>query len=152
MTLYTQQVIYNPIDTWIAARDYFIGNKVLSSSIFYQCKLDHTSVDSTNKPPNATFWDVITPTSPNTDISNFIETLKENEIGSGEVRSLILRINAGSGAFITETNSDATPIIDEFDRFTIKITDEFGLLYVATYEVDIIHPTQDGKQGVVLPV
>jgi len=152
MTLYTQQVIYNPINDWVAARNYFVGNKVKQGVTFFQCKLDHLSVDPTNKPPNATFWDVITPTSPNVDISDFIETLKENEIGSGEVRSLILRINADSGAFITDTNTGTTPIIDEFDRFTINITDEFGLPYTATYEVDIIHPTQDGKQGVVLPV
>ena len=151
MTLATKQVIYNPINLWQSGTDYFIGNKVENSSVFYQCKLDHTA-SGANEPANATFWDVIVPTSPNRDISAFIETIKETEIGSGETRSLSLRINADRGAFITDTNSGVTPIIDEFDRMTLKITDEFGAIHVATYEVDVIHPTQDGKQGTVLPV
>lgn len=122
-----------------------------NTSVFYKCKLENTS-SVANQPPNATFWDVIVPVSPNRDITAFVETTNETEIGSGEVRSLSLRFNADRGAFITETNNGITPIIDEFDRITLKITDEFGTLYLATYEVDIIHPTQDGKQGTVLPV
>ncbi len=148
MTLFVKQVIFNPINLWQSGTEYFIGNKVENDSIFYECIADNTG----NEPPNGSFWSVITPTSPNTDISDFVETIKEIEIGSGEVRSLSLRINAKDGAFITNTNSDLTPIIDQFDKITIKITDRFGVLYLATYEVDIIYPTQDGSQGKVLPV
>lgn len=152
MTLYSYKIIFNPINDWIAGRNYFVGNKVKEGSNFFQCNANNLSVDPTNKPPNGSFWTPITPTSPNQDVTKFMETLKETEIGSGEVRSLALRFNANKGAFITNTNSGATPIIDEFDKFTIEITDRFGTKYVATYEVDIIHPTQDGSQGTVLPV
>jgi len=89
---------------------------------------------------------------PGVDISNFVETILDTEIGSGEVRSCSLRINADRGAFITNTNGGTTPIIDQFTKITIKITDSNGVLYVATHEVDIIHPTQDGLQGTVLPI
>jgi len=151
MTLYTKQIIFNPINLWLTARSYFVGNKVENSSVFYQCNADHTS-SGANEPPNASFWDVITPTNPNVDVSDFVETVLDTEIGSGEVRSCRLRFNADRGAFITNINSGLTPLIDEFDKFTVKLTDENSLLYFATYEVDIIHPTQDGLQGKVLPV
>ena len=151
MTLYTKQIIINPLNLWILGRDYFVGNTVEESAVFYRCIQDNTS-SGANQPPNATFWEVFVPVDPNVDVSDFIETVIDTEIGSGEVRSCSLRINADRGAFITDRNSGFTPIIDQFTKFTIKITDENVLLYLATYETDIIHPTQDGLQGTVLPV
>ena len=68
------------------------------------------------------------------------------------MRSCSLRINADRGSFITDTNGGLTPLIDQFTKMTVKITDPNDVLYLATYEVDIIHPTQDGVQGTVLPV
>jgi len=151
MTLYTKQVIINPINLWLSGRDYFIGNTVENSAVFFRCNTDHTA-SGANEPPNVSFWDVFVPVDPNVDISNFVETILDIEIGSGEVRSTSLRINADRGAFITDTNGGLTPIIDQFTKITTKITDSNGVLYVATHEVDIIHPTQDGLQGTVLPV
>jgi len=151
MTLYTKQVIFNPINLWLSGRSYFIGNQVENDAVFYQCNTNNTA-SVANEPPNASFWDVITPTSPNVDVSDFVETVFDTEIGSGEVRSCKLRFNADRGAFITNSNSGLTPLIDQFDKFTVKLTDENSILYLATYEVDIIHPTQDGLQGKVLPV
>lgn len=152
MTLYDYTVIYNPISDWITAYDYFVGNKVVDASVFYKCKLAHFSNDPTNKPPNATFWDVIVQVNPNTDITSFVETIKETEIGSGEVRSLSLRMNANRGAFITNTNSGATPIIDQFDKISVQTVDRNGLTNFSVYEASVIHPTLDGAIGVVLPV
>ena len=151
MPLSTKQVIINPLNLWLSGRDYFVGNEVENSAIFYRCILDHTA-SGANEPPNGTFWVVFVPIDPNVDISDFVETINDIEIGSGEVRSCALRINADRGAFITESNGGLTPIIDEFTKFTIKLTDPKGVLYLATHETDIIHPTKDGLSGTVLPV
>lgn len=86
------------------------------------------------------------------DITDFCETLKINEIGSGETRSLELRINAERGDFITNDNGGATPIIDEFVKIQIESTDFRGIPFFAIYEVDNIKPQEDGVQGTVLPV
>jgi len=151
MSLYTKQIIINPINLWLSGRDYFVGNTVENTGVFFRCNIDHTA-SGANEPPNLSFWDLFVPINPNDDISNFVETILDTEIGSGEVRSSSLRINADRGAFITDDNGGLTPIIDQFTKITTKITDPSGLLYIATHEVDIIHPTQDGLQGTVLPV
>jgi len=151
MTLYTKQVIINPINLWLSSREYFVGNRVENNATFFTCIADNIA-SGANEPPNASFWSVITPTDPNVDISDFVETILDTEIGSGEVRSCSLRINADRGSFITDTNDGRTPLIDQFTKMTVKITDPNDVLYLATYEVDIIHPTQDGVQGTVLPV
>jgi len=151
MTLYTKQIIINPLNLWLSGRDYFVGNTVENNAVFFRCIGDNTA-SGANEPPNLSFWESFTPIDPNVDISNFVETILDTEIGSGEVRSTSLRINADRGAFITDTNGGLTPIIDQFTKITTKITDPNGILYLATHEVDIIHPTQDGLQGTVLPV
>jgi len=151
MTLYSKQVIINPLNLWLSGRAYFVGNTVENTGVFFRCNADHTA-SGANIPPNVSFWDVFVPVDPNVDISNFVETILDTEIGSGEIRSNTLRINADRGAFITDRNGGLTPIIDEFTKITTIITDPNGLLYIATHEVDIIHPTQDGLQGTVLPV
>ena len=151
MSLYTKQVIFNPINFWLSGRDYFVGNTVENSSTFFRCNTNNTA-SGANEPPNISFWDVFVPTDPNVDISDFVETVLDTEIGSGEVRSSSLRINADRGAFITDRNGGATPIFDQFIKITTKITDSNGVLYLTTHEVDILHPTQDGLQGKVLPV
>ena len=150
MSLYIKEVIINPLNLWLDGRDYFVGNTVENDTVFFRCNTDHTA-SGANEPPNA-FWDVFVPVNPNVDISNFVETINDTEIGSGEVRSTSMRINADRGAFITDTNGGLTPIIDQFTKITTKITDPNGVLYLATHEVDIIHPTADGLQGTVLPV
>lgn len=150
MTLYTKQVIINPINLWLEGRDYFVGNTVENDSVFYVCTLDNTA-SLANEPPGIPWTDFV-PIDPNVDISNFVETIHDTEIGSGDVRSSTLRINADRGAFITDRNDGLTPIIDEFTKITTKITDPNGVLYLATHEVITVHPTADGIQGTVLPV
>lgn len=88
----------------------------------------------------------------NTVITDFCETLKITEIGSGEIRSFALRLNADRGAFITDTNSGSTPILDEFDKIKVDSTDNNGNTFSAIYEIKTLHPTQDGLQGTVLPI
>lgn len=151
MTLYTKQVIMNPINLWLSGRDYFIGNTVIDPFISYRCVQDHTS-STINRPVNVAFWAKFSPGDHNVDISDFVETVLDTEIGSGEVRSCVLRLNADRGAFITDRNDGLTPIVDQFIPFTIKLTDQDGVLYLATHLVDVVHPTQDGLQGKVLPI
>ncbi len=140
----------NPINLWLEGRDYFVGNQVENGGVFYLCTLDNTATLA-NEPPGIPWTDFV-PIDPNVNISNFVETINDVEIGSGEVRSTSLRINADRGSFITDRNDGLTPIIDQFTKMTTQITDPNGVTYLATHEVDIIHPTQDGLQGTVLPV
>jgi len=142
----------NPINVWLSGENYFIGNTVENEGLFFRAIADHTSITTTNEPPNISFWEEFFPVDPNVDISDFVETILDTEIGSGEVRSSSLRINADRGAFITDTNGGLTPIIDQFTKITTIISDSNGGSYITTYEVDIIHPTQDGLQGTILPV
>ena len=86
MTLYTKIVIFNPFAPWISGRAYFTGQQVSNSGQFFQCNADNTS-SGANEPPNVSFWDEIFPVDPNVDISDFVETVLDTEIRSGEVRS-----------------------------------------------------------------
>ena len=64
MSLYTKQVIINPINLWLSGRNYFVGNTVENGAVFFRCKLDNTA-SGANEPPNITFWDSFVPTNPN---------------------------------------------------------------------------------------
>ncbi len=41
---------------WATAKIYTTDQFVLNDSVWYKCLLAHTSVTTTNEPPNATFW------------------------------------------------------------------------------------------------
>jgi len=151
MSLYDKIVIYNPFSPWISGLDYFIGHEVSNGGLFFECNADNTA-SGANQPPNVSFWDEIFPVDPNVNISDFVETVLDTEIGSGEVRSNSLRINADRGAFITDRNGGETPIIDQFDKIQTTIIDSNSETYQVIHEVNILHPTQDGLQGKVLPV
>jgi hypothetical protein len=151
MTKFSYFVVYNPISIWFVDEEYTVGDKVLSNVTYYRAILNHTSAAG-NNPPNGTYWEVITPTNPNVDITNFVETLKDIDIGSGETRSLSLRLNADRGQFITDENDGATPIIDEFDKIRISILDRDNKIYSAVHEVVNIKPVHDSVQGAALPI
>jgi len=90
-----------------------------------------------------------------TDITNFVERIDAIDVGSGQVRNLKLRLNATDGAFITNkdfTATDATPIIDQFDKIRVQITDRNSDTFDETYEVDNVKPLQSGQVGIVLEV
>jgi len=95
------------------------------------------------------------PESDQTDITNFVERIDAIDIGSGEVRTLKLRLNATDGAFITNedfTGTGATPIIDQFDKIELTIIDRNNDFFQQVYEVDTVKPMQDGSVGIVLEV
>ena len=52
--------------------------------------------------------------------SSVIAIDKMTDVGSGEINSATLILNARHGDFITNANSGDTPILDEFDKIKIK--------------------------------
>jgi len=90
-----------------------------------------------------------------TSITDFCEGVEWNEVGSGEVRSCTIRLNAQDGQFITRSTSFAgvsTPIIEQFDQILLSVTDREGTQRVHNFEVDILKPIQNAQQGTVLEV
>ena len=90
-----------------------------------------------------------------TNITNFVERIDAIDVGSGQVRNLKLRLNATDGAFVSNkdfTGTDATPLIDQFDKIRVQITDRNSDTFDETYEVDNVKPLQSGQVGIVLEV
>lgn len=102
------------------------------------------------------FYDVLfNPTGTSVNISDFCERLEWNEVGTGEVRSCVIRLNAQDGQFITRSTSLAgvsTPIISQFDQLLLIVTDRNGVQRIHNFEVDILKPIQNAQQGTVLEV
>ncbi len=62
------------------------------------------------------------------DITKFIISLDDFSIQStGKLSTAKLTVNAEFGAFITQTNSDTTPLINSLDRIEITIIDDDGV-------------------------
>ena len=72
------------------------------------------------------------------------------DVGTGEINTAVLQLNARDGNFITETSSGATPIINQFDRIYIKLTDKDGAVYDRIYEVDTLEQKKTIKDGIML--
>jgi len=102
------------------------------------------------------FYDVIFDSKgTNVNISDFCERLEWNEVGTGEVRSCMIRLNAQDGQFITRSTSLAgvsTPIISQFDQLLLIVTDRNSVQRIHNFEVDILKPIQNAQQGTVLEV
>ena len=92
-----------------------------------------------------------------TDItSSVIAIEKMTDIGSGEVNSATLILNARHGDFITADSgtvaTPVTPILDEFDKIKIVITDKNGDSYRRIFEVDELTPKKTIQEGIRLDV
>jgi len=88
-------------------------------------------------------------------ITNFCERVEWNEVGSGEVRSCTIRLNAQDGQFITRSTSfagESTPILQQFDKISVAVIDRNNVTRLHVYEVDILKPIQNAQQGTVLEV
>ena len=58
------------------------------------------------------------------DISQFVITIdKFTDVGTGEIASARLMLDARFGDFITQANSDTTPIIKQYDLFRLEMRD-----------------------------
>ena len=95
------------------------------------------------------------PTGFTLDITDFVERIEWTEVGTGEVRSCIIRLNAQDGQFITRSTSLAgkqTPILVQFDKIQLNVTDRLGTQRFYVYEVDTLKPIQNAQQGAILEV
>ena len=96
------------------------------------------------------------PTGTPVDITDFVERIEIIDIGTGETRSAIIRLNAQDGQFITRANQQGTnadtPLVEAFDKIEISILDRENGVYDEVFEVNIIKPIQNSQQGVVLEV
>ena len=94
----------------------------------------------------------VTYVSTSKDISSHVVSIeKMTDVGSGEVNTATLILNARDGQFITQSNSGDTPIIDEFDKIKISITDKNGDTYSRVYEVYTLTPKKTIQDGVQRP-
>ena len=82
------------------------------------------------------------------DITDFVERIEITDVGTGEIRSCIMRLNAQDGQFITRVTQlgtgDATPIVSQFDMFEIQILDRDQTSFKETFEVNF-----KGKLGFI---
>jgi hypothetical protein len=87
------------------------------------------------------------PDSAATDISNDIIGIECTDIGTGEVKSAKIKLNGLNGKFIT-----AAPVLVQFDKIKIVITDEDSTTYTQIYEVDRLIPIKNSSEGNILEV
>lgn len=94
-----------------------------------------------------TLWSYIVSYNPggvNTTITTYVTEIPDITIPvDGSPRSCEIILKAKDGAFRTNTNSGATPIITSFDKIKIQITDKNGNIESHIFEVDTIRPIKD---------
>lgn len=86
------------------------------------------------------------------DISSHVEWFEVVETGSGKVRNGTMMLNGLLGAFMTNTNSGATPLVDEYNLIQISLTDEDSTTFTANYEVLKDRPRDGVSIGSLLQV
>ena len=78
-----------------------------------------------------------------TDITNHVISIdKLTDTGTGEIASAQLFLNTMFGQFITESNSNTTPIIDQYNTIQIRVWDNDTLEFSRYMFVDDILPQQ----------
>jgi len=89
------------------------------------------------------------PTGVNIEITDFVQDLEFTDIGTGEIRNAILKLNSEKGSFITETTApdgSSTPIMVQFDK--IRVISNDGLFdFDTTYEVNIAKGQENVSSG-----
>ena len=88
----------------------------------------------------------------NTDITEWVDRIDAIEVGTGEIRSAKIRLNAMRGRFVTKTFSGTTPLIDQFDKLRLTITDRNLDVYDVIYEVDNLKPIMNSQVGELIEV
>ena len=87
------------------------------------------------------------------DITTNVITIENmTDVGTGEINTAVLQLNARDGNFITQTSGGNTPKIDQFDRFYIKLTDKNGADFEKLYEVQSIEQKKTIQEGIRLVV
>ena len=76
-----------------------------------------------------TLWSKVITYLPSTDISSsekFVKLDPFRLVGTGEIRSASLVLNGRDGAFMTDSNGGATPILSPYDKIKVAVTDKNG--------------------------
>jgi hypothetical protein len=79
---------------------------------------------------------------PSTVITDNIEEIELVDVGTGEIKSAKITLNALNGKFLT-----STPVLAQFDKIKIKIIDDSSNDYEQIYEVDRIIPIKNAGEG-----
>jgi len=82
------------------------------------------------------------PTGTPTVTTNDTQEVHVKDVGTGEIKSVRLILDANFGKFVT-----SAPIITQFDKIEVKITDEDSNVYDEIYEVDKVVPVKNAGEG-----
>ena len=86
------------------------------------------------------------------DITDNVITIENmTDVGTGEINTAVLQLNARDGQFIT-ADGGTTPKINQFDRIYIKLTDKNGATFEKIYEVDSLEQKKTITEGIRLVV
>ena len=87
-----------------------------------------------------------------TDISNYVESIdKFTDVGTGEIVSAKIMLDARFGDFITQSSSGNTPVIQQYDTFKLEITDDDDNTYSRfLIQDDVIPYRNDNGDHLVL--
>jgi len=93
------------------------------------------------------------PGTTNVDITKFVVSIESmTDVGSGEVNSCVLLLNADDGGFIEDSHQATTPIIDQFNKIKVTVTDKNSTAYSRIFEVDTTYPQKAIGGGKLLKV
>jgi len=96
-------------------------------------------------------WDDSAGTNYDVDITSYVIAIDDfTDVGSGEIPTATLTLNARDGNFIT--NSTVTQPIDEFDKIEIILTDSGGDKYQRVMEVATLRRIKTVSDGVRLVI
>ena len=87
------------------------------------------------------------PESADTDITNHFQSLEIVDTGTGEIKSAKIVLNALDGKFLT-----STPVLAQFDKIRITLTDDASNTYDEIFEVDRIIPVKNAQEGLVAEI
>jgi hypothetical protein len=87
----------------------------------------------------------------NVDITHKVVNISPaSDAGTGELPSLIMRLNAKNGQFITRStglDGSSTPIVDQFTVFKVIFTDLNGVSFIKGYLVDTFKQIENIQEG-----
>ena len=86
------------------------------------------------------------------DISNYVNSVKTNNEGSGKIRTGTLMLDEDNGQFVTNSSSGLTPIISKFDEFKIIWKDYNSNSKFMILTVDQVLKQLDAQGKYLLPL
>lgn len=88
----------------------------------------------------------------NTDITEHVVSIDKCTDLANEINGAVIQFDAEFGAFITETNSGATPILTQWDKIKIIFTDKNDNVYSRIFLVKTLFPRRTPNENLRLEV